>query len=371
VPVFRAPVPARLTAAVLAAALLALGGCKVQADAGDSAKHHDATHHAAKHHPARQHKARHHKVQHHKARPHAAAGTDSLVTEPGAGFGAVYRLIGAARHRVDLTMYELSDTTAEHDLAAAARRGVDVRVVLDQRERDSNERAYDYLRGHRVHVTWSWSRYDYTHQKTLVADQTAVIMTANLTSQYYSTSRDFLVIDTSSADVAAIARVFSSDYAHRAVTPGRGRDLAWSPGSSSALLGVINGARTRLRIYSEEMGDSTVVDALIAAVKRGVDVQVCGENSGGEYDSEFRQLARAGAHVSYYSSESGFYVHGKVIEADYGTSRARVFIGSENFSATSLDRNRELGLIITSHPVMASIAATFARDFRRGHHEAA
>jgi phosphatidylserine/phosphatidylglycerophosphate/cardiolipin synthase-like enzyme len=171
--------------------------------------------------------------------------------------------------------------------------------------------------------------------------------------------------------VAAIARVFSLDYSHRAVTPGRGRDLVWSPGSSSALLGVINGARRSLRIYSEEMGDSTVVDALIAAVKRGVDVQVCGENSDGEYDSEFRQLARAGAHVSYYSSESGFYVHGKVIEADYGTSRARVFIGSENFSATSLDRNRELGLIITSHPAMASIAATFARDFRRGHHETA
>jgi phosphatidylserine/phosphatidylglycerophosphate/cardiolipin synthase-like enzyme len=45
-----------------------------------------------------------------------------------------------------------------------------------------------------------------------------------------------------------------------------------------------------------------------------------------------------------------------------------VFIGSENFSNTSLNRNRELGLIISTRRVMSSIAKTFARDFRDGHH---
>lgn len=59
-------------------------------------------------------------------------------------------------------------------------------------------------------------------------------------------------------------------------------------------------------------------------------------------------------------------MHGKVIEADYGTSRGRVFIGSENFSAASLNRNRELGLITGSQQVMSSIAATFAADYRTG-----
>jgi phosphatidylserine/phosphatidylglycerophosphate/cardiolipin synthase-like enzyme len=116
------------------------------------------------------------------------------------------------------------------------------------------------------------------------------------------------------------------------------------------------------------MGDATVVDALISAAKRGVDVQVCGENTYGEYDSEFAKLARAGVHVSYYSDPDGFYIHGKVIEADYGTHRALVFIGSENFSSTSLNRNRELGLIVSGHAVLAAVARTFAADFRQGKH---
>ena len=50
-------------------------------------------------------------------------------------------------------------------------------------------------------------------------------MTANLTSRYYATSRDFLVVDTSRADVAAITAVFDADFTQAAVRPGEGSDL--------------------------------------------------------------------------------------------------------------------------------------------------
>jgi cardiolipin synthase A/B len=291
-----------------------------------------------------------------------------LIVEPGAGFSPVYRLINGARHSIDVTMYEFSDTTAERDLAAAAGRGVRVRVILDRRERSVNSGAYSYLSSHRVTVTWSSPDYRYTHQKTVIIDGTqAVIMTANLTSRYYATSRDFLVIDTERADVSAITAVFDADFNGKAVRPGDGSHLVWSPtDSEDRLLGLINGARSSLRIYSEEMGDRTVENALVKAAERGVGVQVCGENESGEYDRAYAKLARAGIRISYYSSSAGFYIHGKVVEADYGTARAKIFIGSENFSSTSLNQNRELGLIISSHPVMSAIASTFAADFRNG-----
>jgi cardiolipin synthase A/B len=304
------------------------------------------------------------------AAPQAPAQSGPLVTEPTAGFSPVYHLVKHARHSVDLTMYEFSDTKAEHDLAAAAQRGVTVKVVLDQREKSHNSGTYVYLRSHGVKVVWSSPQFEYTHQKTLLVDgSTAIIMTANLTSEYYSSTRDFLVTDTRPADVSAIARVFNGDFAHRSVHPGDGRDLVWSPTDSQAqLLALIDGARKSLRIYSEEMADTTVEDALIKAARRGVVVKVCGENTSGEYDSDFSRLAAAGVRISYYSSSHGFYIHGKVIEADYGTSHAKVFIGSENFSSTSLNRNRELGLMTASQKVMSSIASTFAADYRNGKH---
>lgn len=347
-PIIRPSAQAAAKAAAAAAAiLLVLAGCKPLTTAGAAA-------------PAASD----------PAGTAAPAQSGALITEPQAGFSPVYHLIKHARHSIDLTMYEFSDTTAEHDLAAAAKRGVTVKVVLDQQEKSHNSVAFDYLKSRGVKVVWSSIRFEYTHQKTMLVDgSTAVIMTANLTSEYYSSTRDFLVMDTKAADVAAIAQVFNADFAHRSVQPSDGKDLIWSPTDSQAnLLALIGGATKSLRIYSEEMGDTTIEDALIKAARRGVSVKVCGENESGEYDSDFSRLAAAGVHISYYSSSHGFYIHGKVIEADYGTGRARVFIGSENFSSTSLNRNRELGLITANQKVLSAIARTFAGDYRNGRH---
>jgi phosphatidylserine/phosphatidylglycerophosphate/cardiolipin synthase-like enzyme len=352
-----ASVSVRSAAAVLVTAALALTGCKIETSGSDLSSGGSS----APSGPAA------------TAAPSGPSQAGALIIEPNAGFSAVYTLIGHARSSIDLTMYELSDSTAENALGAAAKRGVDVRVVLDRKEKSTNTDAYGYLRSHGAKVVWSSSKYEYTHQKTLVVDGTqAVIMTANLTSKYYSTSRDFLVTDTSRPDVAAISAVFDADFAHHSVTPGHGQDLVWSPtDSQDRLLALIHGAHHSLRIYSEEMADRTIEKALVSAARRGVDVQVCGENTDGEYDSDFSDLAKGGVHVSYYSSSTGFYIHGKVVEADYGTGQAKVFIGSENFSSTSLNRNRELGLITAGGPVMSAIASDFGTDFARGQKVAA
>ena len=115
-------------------------------------------------------------------------------------------------------------------------------------------------------------------------------------------------IDTERADVSAITTVFNADFKKKAVRPGDGSDLVWSPtDSQDHLIGLINGAASSLRIYSEEMGDRTVENALIRAAKRGVDVQVCGENESGEYDSAFAKLARAGLRVGWHHHAHGLH----------------------------------------------------------------
>src|SRR5579862_714310 len=88
----------------------------------------------------------------------------SLIIEPGAGFSPVYALINGARHSIDVTMYEFTDTTGEHDLAAAAKRGVHVQVILDEKEKSLNSSAYSYFRNNGIRVVWSSSRFTYTHQ---------------------------------------------------------------------------------------------------------------------------------------------------------------------------------------------------------------
>ncbi len=290
-----------------------------------------------------------------------------LLTEPASGIGPIYKLITGARHSVDLTMYELADPTAEADLAADAGRGVDVRVLLDRHlEKSANTGAYDYLSAHGVHVRWAPAGTTY-HQKTLtVDDATSVIMTLNLVARDYPGTRDFAVIDTGRADVAAIVATFNADFAGRAITPPDGADLVWSPTNAKAsVLEVIDGAKHTLATEDEEMNDPAVTAALAAAARRGVHVTIT-MTADREWDAAFAELARAGAHIRLYPDQaSALYIHAKAIVADAGRSGQRVLVGSQNFSVASLGYNRELGILISNGHIVAAMSATLAGDYAR------
>ena len=179
-----------------------------------------------------------------------ATGSISLMTEPAAGYSWVNSAISGARSTLELVMYELSDTTIEGDLVAAAARGVSVKVLLDQHfEQSANQAAYNYLSANGVMVAWANQSTTF-HQKTLCVDgSTCWIMTGNFTPQYYSTSRDFVVVDTQPDDVAAITSTFLSDFGGGLPTSApSGNDLLWSPGSEPATVALINSAKQSLLI---------------------------------------------------------------------------------------------------------------------------
>jgi cardiolipin synthase len=298
-------------------------------------------------------------------RSSSPAASLQLLTEPGSGIGPIYKLITGAKHSVDLTMYELIDSTAEADLAADAARGVDVRVLLDRHlEKSRNTSAYNYLNARRVHVRWAPAGTTY-HQKTLTVDNaTSVIMTLNLVASDYPGTRDFAVIDTGHADVAAIVATFNADFAGRAITPPDGADLVWSPTNAKAsVLSVIDGAKHTLAVEDEEMDDPAVTAALAAAARRGVHVTIT-MTADRDWDQAFTELARAGAHIRLYpDTSSALYIHAKAIVADAGRSGQRVLVGSQNFSVASLGYNRELGLLTSNARIVAAISATLARDY--------
>lgn len=288
-----------------------------------------------------------------------------LIIEPGAGGSSPFvTLIERARHRVELTMYELSDPAVESALAAAEHRGVAVRVLLNggyySHRDDKNAAAHAYLAGHGVPVRYSSPAFAFTHQKTLTVDgKLSAVMTLNFTSVYYAADRDFAVLDGQPADVAAIEAVFDADWRSRAISPSRGTgDLVWSPGAGSALLRLIASAHHGLDVENEELADDDAVSALCAAARRGVDVRLV-MTYATEWKPAFAQLGGCGAHVHLYHGEHPIYVHAKLIVAD----GRRAFVGSQNFSVTSLERNRELGIVTRDAAIVRGLSSTFDTDY--------
>jgi phosphatidylserine/phosphatidylglycerophosphate/cardiolipin synthase-like enzyme len=279
----------------------------------------------------------------------------------------IYKFIDSAHSSINMTMYELSDTTAVNDLIARKRAGVTVRVVLDQAEKSTNQAAYTTLQGAGVGVVWSSTAYQYTHQKTItVDDRETLILTGNLTSKYYALTRDYGSFDTDSNDVKAVVAVFDADYAHKSVTPSDADDLLWSPTTSRLrVLSVIAGARRTLDVEGEEFSDAAVVDAVVARAKAGVAVRVLVE-SPTQYASEIKQVVAAGGKVAGYSSSTGLYIHAKAVIADAGLTDRTLEFGSMNYTSASLGRNRELGIVLHDSADVGLIERQFSADFAGG-----
>jgi cardiolipin synthase len=303
------------------------------------------------------------------APPNPHTTTYTLVTEPDQGLTAIYNLIASATKSIDMTMYELTDVTVTDALAKAAAAGLTVRVILDQNsEKTANTPAYNYLTENKVSVHWANSAYTVTHQKTITVDQTtSAIMTLNLTPNYYSTSRDFAVITNDAADVAAIETTFNADFINATITPPTGDNLVWSPTNSlSSIEALINGATKSLLIAQEEFSEPALESALAAALKRGVSVTLVQEDIEGAYTTALNTLKSAGAKIAVYTSNKGYYIHAKIVLADYGTTNAKLFLGSENFSTASLTENRELGLIFSDAACMTGVYTAITKDFTNG-----
>ena len=207
--------------------------------------------------------------------PYSAFAFNLGTSEP-----VIYSFINSATTTLDMTMYELNDTTAINDLIAREQAGVKVRVILDQAETSTNQTAYNDLSAAGVGVVWSSTAFTYTHQKTITVNgDESLILSGNLTSEYYPTSRDYGVFDSDQNDVAAIEAVFADDYTHTSITPSDGDNLLWSPTTAqSRLLSIINGATKTLDVQEEEFSDTAIVNAIVADAKRGVAVRMVVEN---------------------------------------------------------------------------------------------
>jgi len=295
----------------------------------------------------------------------------------------LYALINNATKTIDMTMYALEDTTFTADLVAACKRGVTVRVILDQNnEKSGNTSAYNSLNAQTgCSAVWANKAFSVTHEKSIMIDGTIdVVMSLNLQSQYYSTTRDYALVDNDANDYAADEATFSMDYAAGtpasgvagasdfSYQPGGGTDLVWSPTTATTdMLAIINNATKTLYIECEEFSASNIVNAVAAAAQRGVAVVLVGENESNSYTSDYATIKAAGASVYYYSSSTGFYVHAKSVVADQGLSTEAVYMGSINYSSASLTANRELGVYIlnnatVSNPLAATIKATTIAD---------
>jgi phosphatidylserine/phosphatidylglycerophosphate/cardiolipin synthase-like enzyme len=306
----------------------------------------------------------------------------SFETPTPAGLKPVLDAIDGAAAQIRMTMFHLTVQDVADHLVTAAKRGVDVQIIVDQGNWNGHTTAAlkKQLAVGGVKVIPSSPGFRITHEKSFVVDQkTAYIMSLNLTSPFVDT-RDYAVVTTDSAVVSEFLLVWNADAANAAAgtattPPLTNPSLAWSPiNSRDRLKAFVDSAKKTLVVSSENLGDPTIQQAMLDAVGRSVAVRVlaplCDQNQNVTFDLPFlAQLGQGGVEARAMPLAAGGapspdqpYEHAKMMIAD----GARAFVGSVNFSTASTTNARELGIFFSDAAAIRMISAAFEQDWAKG-----
>jgi len=321
---------------------------------------------AAGHHRARSEQAAKRAIM-----PPITSDAGTLLVEPDMGREPLLAAINSAARSIDLVIYEITDGKITDALIAAAKRGAAVRVLYNYdsfklAKHDPNAKTIKKLDKAGVSMRKAPGSFIHTHQKTFIFDRSsAIIMTFNLNPKHFSKIRDFGFITSAAPEVAEIEQVFEADWGGAKAAPSD-PSLVWSPDNArSKILSMINSAGKSLDLYSEEALDRGGLKALCDAAARGVTVRFITPRLKGKSTKDVnapgrKMLAAKGVQVKVGKA---LYYHAKMILADYGAAGQTAFLGSQNLSETSLDRNRELGIILGDPAILGALSSTFEKDW--------
>lgn len=294
----------------------------------------------------------------------ACFGLTLLFIEPHVQEAPLLRLTQTATHpggSIDLNMYLLTDRRLEHVLVERARAGVRVRILIAGNPWHSRRlwsQEWAFCRRHPdLSCRTAPKRFRFDHAKYVIFDhRLACVGSANWTWSAFHRNREYIVCTRKKPVVRDMTRLFQADWHDVPAGAAVRQALVVSPGSESALRTLLRQAGP-IDIEAEELGSVPALDRLLA--RKGHRVHILLPASISTWDRRLaRHLARQGAVVRLLVRP---YLHAKLI-----LTAQEAFVGSQNLTRTSLERNREVGILIRGRALLGQLRAQFASDWAQG-----
>ena len=249
---------------------------------------------------------------------------ERIVVEPLARYNVFMGALDTARCTIDLSLFRCDDPQVVRRLVQAKRRGVRVRVLLTNEAKGSSTQL-EHLHASLEHAGIQAARYagccEKYHAKYMIVDRTSALITSmNLTRRNFGGTHDLVVHTPDAAVVQLLTTMFEGDWTATCAPIPDGERLIISPDTARRrFVELFERAERSVVVLDHKLDDPTMLSLLADARERGLDVQVC--------SSARRQGVRA---------------HAKIIILD----DRRAIVGSLGLSTRTLDRRRDLAIVI-------------------------
>lgn len=279
---------------------------------------------------------------------------------------AVMHCITTAQKHVWLEGYILTEKDIIRALKQAAERGVDTRVLLEGKVfggNGINRTAMESLSGSKAQIRYRGlgSAYAFMHSKYVVCDDTFIVSTGNFSHSTYTKNREFLVVGKNAADRETLVQLFDALWNNRHIAATSSGLIIAPDETRTKLERTITSAKKTLDIASQNMADDSIVRQIIAAYTRGVQIRILLPDVK-DVDSNtdaIQTLKRAGIAIKTLKKP---YLHAKSFVIDGEV----VYIGSINFTQNSIEKNREVGVLMRNTRIATEWTQVFEGDWKNG-----
>ena len=249
-----------------------------------------------------------------------------------------------------MEVYLLTEKRIINAIIKVKEKWIDLKVILENNPYMSaklNDKAFNQLAKNWINVVRSNPKnYFLNHAKVLLVDDEIVISTWNMSHSTFFVNRDLFLFIKDHELLKDIEKIFLDDYSWINISE-YNENLVISPTySRKKIETLIKWAEEEIRLYFPYLSDDWIENLLLEKISNWVPVSILVSKKFFDEENEYvRFLEKKWIEIIQINK---YKMHSKAILVD----KKYLFIWSINFSSYSIDKNREVWIIIIDQKII-------------------
>lgn len=267
-----------------------------------------------------------------------------------------------AKTKIWVEVYIFTEKRLKNALIKARKSWVKVEILLEKNvymASNLNKKFYDEFKKAWIDVRYSNSKnYALNHTKMMIIDDEVILSTWNYSYSSFKYNREFFLSIKNPELLKKFEEIFSNDFAWIKKNI-YDDNLVLSPFySRDKMEYLIKNAKNSIKIYSHNFWDENMLNLLKDAQKSWKEVKVIFPSlkKVSSNKEEIEELKNAWINLKTISKPE---IHAKTILID----DKYLYIWSVNFSSASMNKNREVGILLSNEEIIKQFLDIFNDDF--------
>ncbi len=293
------------------------------------------------------------------------AGT--LAISPYDSFDSYQEQLAKQPKNIKLWTYDFTEKKIKEKFRTLLSWGTSIKLIMENYKYRQYKNTWQHIQEYFSHSSGFQLHSDkglwiqYQHAKVTLLDNIFAIHTANLTKSSFFKNREYWFWGSNPEVLTSLNKIFDKDWQQQTISA---QDihpnlLVCPLNCRAGLETLLQSAKESIIMQEQYLADDRVINILKSKAvdpKFKIRISLASPSKNYEWSNYFwthrvRVLKKP-------------YIHAKMILID----KKYLLLGSMNISATSLDKNREIGIIITDTTIIEKFLEQFKKDWKNAEH---